>query len=152
VQISISNTQARAAAYQAIGIATSEFHRSFDERLNRLSTESMYPEAVTRWTHADWESDARMTRADLRMLETVQLQVEQGLLPDDAMSRLGYDWGKSLGPGYVGFVCLWPSLREQLGPAVREIVEKSTPASERGVCPVDLKALTDRTILGSSVE
>jgi hypothetical protein len=26
VQISISNTQARAAAYQAIGIATSEFH------------------------------------------------------------------------------------------------------------------------------
>jgi hypothetical protein len=152
VQISISNTQARAAAYQAIGIATSEFHRSFDARLNRLSTESMYPQAIARWTLADWETYARMTRADLRMLETVQLQVEQGLLPDDAMSRLGYDWGKSLGSGYVGFVCLWPSLREQLGTAVRILIENSTPPAERGVCPIDLQELTDRTILGPSVE
>ena len=94
VQICISNTQARAAAYQAIGIATAEFHRSFDDRLNRLNTESSYPEAIARWHLEDWERYARMIRADLRMLKTVQLQVEQGLLPDDAMSRLGYNWGK----------------------------------------------------------
>jgi hypothetical protein len=48
MQIRQSNLQARAAAYQAIGIATSEFHRSFDARLNRLMTESSYPEAVQR--------------------------------------------------------------------------------------------------------
>jgi hypothetical protein len=48
MQIRQSNLQARAAAYHAIGIATSEFHRSFDARLNRLMTESSYPEAVQR--------------------------------------------------------------------------------------------------------
>lgn len=48
MQIRQSNIQARAAAYQAIGIATSEFHRSFDARMNRLTTESDYPEAVKR--------------------------------------------------------------------------------------------------------
>src|ERR1700745_1154522 len=91
MQIRQSNIQARAAAYQAIGIATSEFHRSFDARLNRLVTESEYPEAVHRGTRADWDSVARMITADLRLLETILLQVEQGLLPADATARLGYN-------------------------------------------------------------
>jgi hypothetical protein len=81
IQIRESNLQARAAAYQAIGIATSEFHRSFDARMNRLVTESDYPEAVQRWTLADWETTQRLYVADLRMLETILLQVDQGLLP-----------------------------------------------------------------------
>src|ERR1700745_4331174 len=71
MQIRQSNIQARAAAYQAIGIATSQFHRSFDARMNRLATESEYPEAVKRWTLEDWETTERMLSADLRMLETV---------------------------------------------------------------------------------
>jgi len=37
MQIRLSNIQARAAAYQAIGIATSEFHGSFDARMSRLA-------------------------------------------------------------------------------------------------------------------
>jgi len=57
MEIRTSNVQARAGAYQAIGIATSEFHLSFDARLNRLYTESAYPEAVKRWTLTDWEAD-----------------------------------------------------------------------------------------------
>jgi hypothetical protein len=61
-------------------------------------------------------------------------------------------WGKSLGPSNLAFDCLWPTLRVQLGTAVRNLIENSTPAAERGVCPVDLKKLTDRTILGPSVE
>ena len=48
MQIRQSNIQARAAAYQTIGVATSEFHRGFDARMNRLTTESEYPEAVKR--------------------------------------------------------------------------------------------------------
>src|SRR5678816_2293813 len=71
MQIRESNVQARAAAYAAIGIATSEFHRSFDARLNRLMTESDYPEVVQKWTLADWESVQRIYTADLRMLETI---------------------------------------------------------------------------------
>jgi hypothetical protein len=66
LQIRQSNIQARAAAYQAIGIATSEFHRGFDARMNRLTTESDYPEAVKRWTLEDWERMERMFTADLR--------------------------------------------------------------------------------------
>ena len=54
MQIRESNIQARAAAYQAIGISTAEFHRGFSARMNRLATESVYPEAVKRWILEDW--------------------------------------------------------------------------------------------------
>lgn len=146
MQIRESNIQARAAAYQAIGIATSEFHRSFDARLNRLNTESDYPEAVQRWTLADWESVQRMYIADLRMLETILLQVDQGLLPSDAMARLGYNWGPVLSsPAYA---CLWPELRTRVGPSVRQYIEDSSPTASRFTCQVDLKVLRDETVLG----
>jgi hypothetical protein len=145
LQIRDANVQARAAAYQAIGIATSEFHRSFDARMNRLATESVYPEALQRWTLADWESVERMYTADLRMLETILLQVDQGLLPSDAMERLGYNWGPVLSnPAYA---CLWPELRTQVGPSVRRYIEDSTPTASRFGCAVDLEALRDQTIL-----
>jgi hypothetical protein len=146
MQIRQSNVQARAAAYQAIGIATAEFHRSFDARLNRLVTEAGYPQAVQRWTLADWESLERMNTADLRMLETVLLQVEQGLLPPDAMARLGYNWGPVL--TFADYACLWPELRKGVGESARRFIEDSTPAADRAVCLVDLQALRDATILG----
>jgi hypothetical protein len=148
IQISISNTQARAAAYQAIGIATSEFHRSIDGQLDRLITEAGYPQALKRWSLADWERYSRMVAADLRMFETVHLQVEQGLLPKDAMSRLGYNWGQALNAENLAAVCVWPALRQRVGVGVRQLIEDSTPEADRGVCPVDLDQLRDRTILG----
>ena len=145
MQIRESNIQARASAYAAIGIATSEFHRSFDARLNRLATESDYPDVVQKWTLADWESLQRIYTADLRMFETILLQVEQGLLPADAMVRLGYNWGPILKS--PGMACLWPELQTQVGPSVRKAIEDSTPKAERFECKVDLKALRDETIL-----
>ena len=148
LQIRASNVQARAAAYQAIGISTSEFHRGFDARMNRLVTESDYFEAVRRWTLEDWETFSRLTKADLRMLETVALQVEQGLLPSDATDRLGYNWGAEL--ARPGFACLWPELGQPLSRLVRDLIERSTPVSDRTTCPVDLNALRDQTILGRS--
>ena len=146
MQIRESNIQARASAYAVIGIATSEFHRSFDARLNRPATESDYPEVVQKWTLADWESLERLYTADLRMFETILLQVEQGLLPADAMARLGYNWGAVLKS--PGMACLWPELQTQVGPSVRKAIEDSTPRTERFECKVDLKALRDETILG----
>lgn len=145
LQIRQSNIQARAAAYQAIGIATSEFHRSFDARMNRLTTESEYPEAVKRWALEDWERMERMFTADLRMLETILLQVDQGLLPFDATTRLGYNWGPVL--SNPAMACLWPELRTRVGPSVRKFIEDSTPEAQRLPCNVDLKALRDETIL-----
>ncbi len=146
MQIRQSNIQARAAAYQAIGIATAEFHRGFNAHMNRLATESGYPEAVKRWTHEDWETMERIYTADLRMLETILLQAEQGLLPPDAMARLGYHWGPVLSS--PAMACLWPELRTQVGSSVRKFIEDSTPEADRLPCRVDLQALRDETILG----
>jgi len=146
MQIRQSNIQARSAAYQAIGIATSEFHRGFDARMNRLATESEYPEAVKRWTLEDWERWERILSADLRMLETVLLQVDQGLLPRDAVTRLGYNWGPIL--SNPAFACLWPELRTRVGSSVRKFIEDSTPEAQRFTCRVDLKGLRDETIVG----
>ena len=144
-QVRESNRQARAAAYQAIGIATSEFHRSFDAHLNRLETESDYPEAIQRWTLADWEALERITRADLRMLETVLLQVDQGQLPADAVKRLGYDWGPML--SNPASACMWPDLKPGVGESLRRYIEETSPPDKRVACKVDLKALRDATIL-----
>src|SRR5512135_47259 len=147
VQIHESNRQARASAYQAIGIATSEFHRSFDARMNRLMTESDYPEAVQRWSLADWEAVERIATADLRMFETVLLQVDQGQLPTDAITRLGYNWGPILAnPGYA---CIWPDLRDQVGASVRKYIEDSSPSDKRVPCKINLQALRDATVLGA---
>lgn len=144
-QVRESNRQARAAAYQAIGIATSEFHRSFDAHLNRLATESDYPEAVKRWSLADWEAFERITIADLRMLETVLLEVDQGQLPEDAVKRLGYNWGPALAS--PAFACMWPELKRGVGESLRRYIEETSPPDKRFACEVDLKALRDATVL-----
>lgn len=150
MQIRESNIQARAAAYREIGISTAEFHRGFNARMNRLTAESDYPEAVKRWTLEDWETMERITTADLRMLEMILLQVEQGLLPADAVTRLGYNWGPVL--SNPAMACLWPELRTQAGPSVRKFIEDSTPANQRLPCQVDLEALRQETILGRKKE
>ncbi len=117
--------------------------------MNRLYTESEYPEAVKRWTLEDWETLHRSTTADLRMLETVVLQVEQGLLPRNATESLGYNWAaEGAALSSPGFGCLWPEVSWQVSPSVREIIERSTPAADRVACPVDLRAQRDETILG----
>ncbi len=146
MQIRESNIQARAAAYREIGISTAEFHRGFTDRMNRLTEEGDYPEAVKRWTLEDWDAMARMWTADLRMLEMVLLQVEQGLLPPDSVTRLGYNWGPILSS--PALACLWPELKTRVGPSVRKYIEDSTPESQRAPCQVDLQALRDETILG----
>ena len=105
-----------------------------------------YPEAVKRWTLEDWETVERVATADLRMLEMIQLQVEQGLLPPDAVARLGYNWGPILSS--PAMACMWPELRTQVGSSVRKLIEDSTPAADRVPCQVDLQALRDETILG----
>ena len=145
LEVKGSNLQARAAAYQAIGVAASEFHWNFDDRLNRLYNEGRYAGAVTGWTLTEWEVMDRAFRAEFRLVETLLLQVEQRLLPRDAISRLGFDVA-----GWLRFpatVCLWPEIR--VGDGVRELVERGTLPEDRAECPVDLTALRDSTILAS---
>ena len=61
---------------------------------------------------------------------------EQGLLPADATSRLGYHWGPIL--SNPAMACVWPELRTNLGPSVRKFIEDSTPETDQAPCQVEL--------------
>jgi hypothetical protein len=59
-----------------------------------------------------------------RLGETVLLQVEQGLLPEDAMERLGYQGWKSFAEEQW-MVCAWRVIRRGASKAFRDYVEES---------------------------
>ncbi len=133
LQIQQSNVQARAAAFQEIGIATSEWHYQFDDRMNRLYREGSDPSRFVEWSRADWEAMLRREVSGMRLAETVLLQVEQGLLLEDAIGTLGYEaysqylsW--PLGP------CMWVYLRTHVGPSLISLVE-SMPVEEQAPLP-----------------
>ena len=146
LEIRASNVQARAAAYQAFGIAQAEWLLQFDDRLNRLYDEANYPEAVAKWSLADWDRVYRPYVSSFRLYEAVLLQIEQGLLPPDAMDRLGFAWRGGL--GNHAMACLWPRIAPSMSAQVRSRFEAQTPAEDRVECVVDLQALRDRTVLG----
>lgn len=142
IELRNSNIQARAAAFQAIGIATAEFHQTMDDRLNLLSEQASDAEQIKNWTYADWLAIDRRARADFRLFETALLQVDQGLLPETAINNLGFaSFGDNL-LGIPAVACLWPRLSKgpgRVGPRVREFVEQSSPISERALCTVDIE-------------
>ena len=144
LQIRQSNLQARGAAYQAIGIATSQWHATIDDRTNRLLSEANYPEAIARWRLADWERYRRLTLSSLRLFETVLLQTDQGVLAADALDQLGY--AMSAQRATPGFQCVWPDLRLAVGSRLMSLYD-STLRAEQFRCNVDIKALRDSTVL-----
>ena len=141
IELRNSNLQARAAAFQTIGIATSEFHQTMDDRLNLLYEQAFDEEALKTWTYADWLAVDRRLRADLRLFETALLQVEQGLLSEDTIVNLGF---AAFGENFLAIpavACLWPRVSEgpgRVGPQVRAWIENGSPLSERATCPVEL--------------
>ena len=141
IELRNSNVQARAAAFQAIGIATSEFHQTMDDRLNLLFEQAFDEEALQTWSYADWLATDRRVRADLRLFETALLQVEQGLLGEEAIVNLGF---AAFGENWLGIpaaACLWPRVSQgpgRVGPQVRKWIEDGSPPAERAGCPVEL--------------
>ena len=141
IELRNSNVQARAAAFQAIGIATSEFHQSMDDRLNLLYEQAFDVEALKTWSYADWLAVDRRLRADLRLFETALLQVEQGLLGEETIVNLGFS---AFGDSFLSIpaiACLWPRLSQgpgKVGPQVRAWIENGSPPGERANCPVEL--------------
>jgi len=92
LEIQQNNKLAQAAAYQEIGFYTAEswWQSAHDRDYTELELLSFDP---TRWDEIDevgWRQLASGLTAIMRGSETVFLQVEQGLLPSDAMQRLGY--------------------------------------------------------------
>ena len=148
-QIRQSNIQARAAAYQAIGIATSQYHASMDDHTIRLFTEANYPEALQRWTSADWDRYYRSQLSGLRMVETLLLQVEQGVLDADALEQLGYTLSANEALVTPGFACVWPDMKRSVGSSLRDLIDNAVDVG-RFSCSIDIKSLRDKTILGAA--
>jgi hypothetical protein len=143
LQIRQSNVQAKAAAYQSIGIATQQYFLNRGARVIRLYTEADYPEALSRWTLGDWEVYSNDMLSGLRMMETVQLQVSQDLLDREAMESLGYSLDDHQALATPGFVCLWPTIRGAVGAALRDLIDGSV--QEYGFeCPIDVQSLRDQ--------
>ena len=144
-----SNVQARAAAYQAIGLATSQWHQNLDDRTIRLFTEANYPQALERWTLADWDRYYRSQLSGLRAMETVLLQVEQGLLDANAMDQLGYSLEGHQDLVSPALTCIWPDLRDAVGASLRSLIEE-TIQLDGFECQIDVQALRDQTIVKDS--
>ena len=141
IELRNSNVQARAAAFQAIGIATSEFHQTMEDRLNLLYEQAFDEEALKTWSYADWLAVDRRLRADFRLFETALLQIEQGLLGEETIVNLGF---AAFGENFLGIpavACLWPRISQgpgRVGPQVRAWIENGSPPGERANCPVVL--------------
>ena len=143
LELRATNVQSRANAFQSLGIATAEFHEAFDDRLNLLFDQFNDLKALDHWTYSDWLAAERMLRADVRLLETVLLQVDQGLLDASALDYLGFgyteDWLT-----VSAVACLWPRVSQgfgRVGPLVRQRAEDGTSPDRRAQCPVDLSKL-----------
>ncbi len=147
LEIRQNTIQAQAAAFQALGTATSEWFLSLDDRDNRLLTEANYSEALERWTLSDWEAYISLQTAGLRWVETFLLQVEQGLLEEDAMTQWGFSFEGHPAMETVGFVCIWPDLSGFVGANLRSEIDEGLRNFD-AECPVDLPTLRDQTILG----
>ena len=134
-QIQQSNVQARAAAYQQLGIAVSEYHQNISPLEEALELEAGSDELLRAWTLDDWSAYSRLRLSSLRLAETLQTQVEQGLLPPGAVEALGYggiigDWLR-----VPAQVCLWPQMASWVSVSVRSRVE-ALPQADRAECPI----------------
>ena len=121
LEIRQSNVQARAAAYQAIGIATAA---AFDSLAHDREFLILAQKAADAMDKADWGQYAAKMTVFARLGETVLLQVEQGLLPPDAMERLGYRGWTGIFEDPKG-ACTWPLIRPGVSSSFREFVEEA---------------------------
>ena len=119
---------ARAAAYQELGVAVADawMVKATDRELNDLVNHARAVDP------AMWESFSESDRnlvdsyvmANLRLMETVYLQVDQKLLPPEALELLG--WG-----GFAETHLLqrtWPRVRGRVTPPFAAYLENRAPS------------------------
>jgi hypothetical protein len=114
----------RASAYQEHGshLSNQWLALAQDQTLTRLflANEDNWDEL----TEVEKTQLAYIWIAIFRNYETILLQVEEGLLDQGAMDRLG--WGEAFNPGYQ-VQMLWPDIVKNLNPHVREHLEEKFP-------------------------
>lgn len=122
---------ARAAAYQELGIAIADnwMGRANDRELNDLVSIASTADSAT-WARVS-DSDIYLLRAyvaaNLRLHETVFLQVDQGLLESDALDTLG--WTYFLGSRLL--LRMWPHVRPLVTPGFAAYLESENAALAR---------------------
>ncbi len=128
---------ARAAAYQAIGIATAAAWDSWaqDRQFSMIRQKTADTMDAT-----DWVQYATKMTVFARLGETVLLQIEGGLLPPDAMERLGYrGWLETFENPKTA--CIWPSIRPGVSTSFREYVEGTQEADQIDCSSFDIPQL-----------
>jgi hypothetical protein len=131
----------RAAAYQDHGahLATQWLALAQDPDLVRL-----YLANEDNWDELTEVEKAQLTYVwivSFRNYETILLQVEEGLLDQDAMDRLG--WGEAFEPGFQ-VQMLWPEIKKFLNPHMREHLEAKFPyLLDSQISPGDPAVLND---------
>lgn len=118
-EIRQNTVASRAAAYQAIGIATAS---AFDSWAHDREYVNLLQKAAGEMDANDWRQFATKMTVFARLGETALLQVEQGLLPSDAMERLGYrGWATIFDNAKTA--CIWPLIRPGVSSSFRDFVE-----------------------------
>ena len=111
----------RAAAYQAIGIAIAA---AFDNEAHDRSFAILRQKEADDMDATDWQQLAAKMTGIARLGETVLLQVEQGLLPPDALDRLGFrGWKEIFEVEDPKNAYIWPLIRPGVSSSFREFVE-----------------------------
>jgi hypothetical protein len=124
-----STITAKAAAFQELGIATSEFWLRLSENPEMLEIQERLgkPGGMDNLTWVEEAQVVSQVIGNFRVYETVHLQVELGLLDEEYAERLG--WGGSYvdDPVTLG---AWPSARTFITPHFREYLESRHPELE----------------------
>ena len=128
LEIRASTNQARAAAYQEIGLATAMTHLEIDDRLAELGVAALDEAAIAEWSSVDWHRQFREYLGVFRVWETLHLQVEQNVLPDEALDRLGWSNGPTVMWQMPAFVCLWPAIRPNTSDQLIGLIEAARPS------------------------
>ena len=121
LEIRQNTVASRAAAYQAIGIATAAAFDNMAHDRQFLMT-GRYKGAAAMDT-TDWLQAAYKLSVFARLGETLLLQVEEGILPPDAMERLGYVGWQSIFEDPTD-ACVWPLIRPGVSASFRQFVEE----------------------------
>ena len=103
-------------------------HLEVDDRLAELSVAGLDDAAIAEWSPVDWHRQFRYLLGVFRIWETLYLQIEQGVLPAEALDRLG--WGNGPHVMWQGrdFVCLWPAIRPNTSDQLTALIEAARPS------------------------
>lgn len=143
LEIQQNNRLAEAAAYQAIGVASAAV---WDAQARDREFITVQLKSPSEMDSVDWMQWRNQFTSFARLAETIWLQAERGVLPENAFEELGFSgWGDMFdrsAPNFGGakIACVWPLIRREVSPAFRDFVESSGDPSAIDCSEFDVPA------------